>query len=493
MASTTNPADWFLPNVPYTDGNLVNPLIDGAAYYKNLKDTVSANSGFSNILISGWRLRKDTIIDNSDGLTFEGLLSGRVNDFSKIKSMLWYVPGSIGDFGAIHGPENIAFTEFIIDNGGRAIMDNRLPDGRFASHHQKYMVIDGDSTKAAFIGGIDIAPDRLDTPDHDNSVPRMEEYFKAWHDIQVKLEGPVVTEAFRCFQERWNDTRKPHDYPTAGGEVPPPLDDSEIPAITDSAGNHSVQLLRTYACRSNDGEGGQSSYPFAVGGKYDYQNALIKAIETAEHYIYIEDQYFWPGDITDALADAVSRGIAVILVLARDYDTPGITPYHNFLRNMAIEKMVTLQGEQNLVFVYHLEQSAVNPGSQTREQIYVHSKTMIVDDRYFVIGSGNLNRRSMKTDTELGAAVVDKTSVSSSIKGTQQEVGELARAYRKNLWSEHLRQNVPDDPFDGDGHPSGFPKDDRLVGHVKRHEVPQPRFCNLSIIPFGFLNPNTSC
>ena len=114
---------------------------------------------------------------------------------------------------------------------------------------------------------------------------------------------------------------------------------------------------------------------------------------------------------------------------------------------------------------------------------------MIVDDRYFVIGSGNLNRRSMKTDTELGAAVVDKTSVSSSIKGTQQEVGELARAYRKNLWSEHLRQNVPDDPFDGDGHPSGFPKDDRLVGHVKRHEVPQPRFCNLSIIPFGSLKP----
>ena len=84
MASTTNPTYWFLPKPPYTDGNLVNPLIDRADFYKNLKDTVSANSGFSNIQISGWKLRKDAIIDNRGSLTFEGLLLGLVNDFSNI-------------------------------------------------------------------------------------------------------------------------------------------------------------------------------------------------------------------------------------------------------------------------------------------------------------------------------------------------------------------------------------------------------------------------
>lgn len=495
MASTTNPEDWFLSEIPFTDGNITTPLIDGERYYKDLKETISSNLTFSNILISGWRLNKDTIIDNSDNSTFETMLTGLVADFSVVKSMVWYVPGSIGDFGASHGPENTALTEFILNKGGQAIMDNRLPTGTFASHHQKYIIIDGNNKKAAFIGGVDIAPDRLDSPSHDNSIPRMEESTKAWHDIQIKIEGPAVTEAMRCFQERWNDPRKPHVYPAAGNSVPINFADSQISLISSNpAGTHSVQLLRTYACRSNDGEGGQSAYPFAEGGRYDYQNALNKAIQNAEHYIYIEDQYCWPSEMIDELGKAIAKNVAVILVLARDFGTPGINPYHYFLRNQAIESMRKAQGDKNLVFVYHLEQATLNPETQIREQIFVHSKTMIIDDRYLVIGSGNLNRRSMKTDTEFGAAIVDKTAVSSPIRGGMQEVSSLAKSYRKSLWSEHLRINaVDDDPFDEFGFPAGFPKDDSLVGHVKKHYVGQPRFCNPSIIPFGLLNSNVTC
>ncbi len=194
-----------------------------------------------------------TIIDNDENETFESLLNDQVADFSKIKSMLWYVPGTIGDFGAAHGIENTEFTEFILDKGGQAILDNRLPKGPFASHHQKYIIVDGNTSTAAFIGGIDIAPDRLDSVAHDNSVPRMEELFKAWHDIQIKLEGPCVIEAMKLFQERWNDPRIPHDFPAIGGSIPIALPDADITQIDDPGGTHSVQLLTTYACRSNDG------------------------------------------------------------------------------------------------------------------------------------------------------------------------------------------------------------------------------------------------
>ena len=496
MASTTNPADWFLPGVPFTDANTATPLIDGESYYKDLVDILSSNSSFSNILICGWRLKKETVVDNANAITFESLLTTQLQnagEFSKVKSMLWYVPGTIGDFGAGHGPENSAFTDFVLANGGQAIMDNRVPPGRFASHHQKYIVVDGAASQAAYIGGIDVAPDRMDSPAHDSSIPRMEEATKAWHDVQLKLEGPAVTEAMRLFQERWNDPRRPHVYPAAGGAVPNALADSDISQIAQTGGTHSVQLLCTYACSSNDGNGGVSPYPFADGGRYRYQEALIRAIDNAEHYIYVEDQYCWPSDVVDALGNAVRRGVAVILVLASEFDPKGLVPYHNFLRGCAIESMMARDVDQNRLFVYHLERSTVDPATQLNEQIFVHAKTMIIDDRYLAIGSGNLNRRSMKTDTEMGAAVVDTDSISSTIRGQPQEVARLALRYRKALWSEHTGSPSPDDPFDAQGFPAGFPQNDALVGQLRVNKLAEPRYCNPSIIPYGFFNANTTC
>jgi len=118
---------------------------------------------------------------------------------------------------------------------------------------------------------------------------------------------------------------------------------------------------------------------------------------------------------------------------------------------------------------------------------------MIIDDRYLVIGSGNLNRRSMRTDSEIGAAVVDTDAVSSTIRGQQRQVARLALRYRKALWSEHLMSPAGDDPFDAAGFPAGFPKDDSLVGHLRRHKVAEPRFCNPPIVPYAFLNANVTC
>jgi len=321
----------------------------------------------------------------------------------------------------------------------------------------------------------------------------MEESAKAWHDVQLKLEGPAVGDTMRLFQERWNDERKPHAYPAAGGTVPPPLTHAEIPQIATTGGTHSVQLLSTYACHSGEENGKPTSFPFATKGRYTYQDALVRAIGNAEHYVYVEDQHCWPSDVVTALGDAVRRGVAVILVLASDFDPAGLKPYHNFLRSRAIESLLSRDSAQDRVFVFHLERSTIDPATHLNEQIFVHAKTMIIDDRYLVIGSGNLNRRSMRTDSEIGAAVVDTDAVSSTIRGQQRQVARLALRYRKALWSEHLMSPAGDDPFDAAGFPAGFPKDDSLVGHLRRHKVAEPRFCNPPIVPYAFLNANVTC
>ncbi|SSZ30494.1 cardiolipin synthetase [Aggregatibacter aphrophilus] len=67
----------------------------------------------------------------------------------------------------------------------------------------------------------------------------------------------------------------------------------------------------------------------------------------------------------------------------------------------------------------------------TWQEVYVHSKVTIIDDVFTVIGSANLNTRSMEKDTELGVIL---------------ESGEIARDLRKRLWSLHTKKNAAANP-----------------------------------------------
>jgi phosphatidylserine/phosphatidylglycerophosphate/cardiolipin synthase-like enzyme len=69
----------------------------------------------------------------------------------------------------------------------------------------------------------------------------------------------------------------------------------------------------------------------------------------------------------------------------------------------------------------------------TVDQLYVHAKIGIVDDRWLTIGSANLNAHSFFNDTEVNVQVCDRA---------------LARRTRLRLWSEHL--GLPEDQIAGD-------------------------------------------
>ncbi len=65
--------------------------------------------------------------------------------------------------------------------------------------------------------------------------------------------------------------------------------------------------------------------------------------------------------------------------------------------------------------------------------MYVHAKIGIVDDRWFTIGSANLNEHSLFNDSEVNLVTCD---------------ADLARAARLRLWSEHLGR--PEGELDAD-------------------------------------------
>lgn len=74
------------------------------------------------------------------------------------------------------------------------------------------------------------------------------------------------------------------------------------------------------------------------------------------------------------------------------------------------------------------------------EEIYVHSKLMIVDDRRVLIGSANLNDRSQvgDRDSEMAILVEDEDRVEAVMNGEPFQASKFAASFRRHLWQQHL-------------------------------------------------------
>ncbi|KAH7327927.1 putative phospholipase PldA [Stachybotrys elegans] len=75
-----------------------------------------------------------------------------------------------------------------------------------------------------------------------------------------------------------------------------------------------------------------------------------------------------------------------------------------------------------------------------QEELYIHSKLLIVDDQTVVCGSSNLNDRSQQGnhDSELSIVLQDTKKIASTMDGQPFEASYLATTLRRYLWREHL-------------------------------------------------------
>ena len=79
-------------------------------------------------------------------------------------------------------------------------------------------------------------------------------------------------------------------------------------------------------------------------------------------------------------------------------------------------------------------------GRLISEIIYVHSKLVIVDDNRVLIGSANINDRSLvgDRDSEISVLFEDTEFVRGTMNGQNVQVGRFASGLRKRLFREHL-------------------------------------------------------
>ena len=187
------------------------------------------------------------------------------------------------------------------------------------SWHQKFQVVRRTADAlgnrvVGYVGGVDINGNRLDTPGHHGRKWQPPEAIsntpaaQAFHDVHARVTGPAAADIALRFARRWDfdSSRRPEGSPPA---LPPAF---TTPAATDAAdvppqpARHLVQVgasgYRPAAA------GGGTPLPWSPLGEATIPQAIVRAIEGAQEYIYIEDQYFTPPDTyVHALLDASVR------------------------------------------------------------------------------------------------------------------------------------------------------------------------------------------
>ncbi|KAI9037420.1 putative phospholipase PldA [Aspergillus affinis] len=93
-----------------------------------------------------------------------------------------------------------------------------------------------------------------------------------------------------------------------------------------------------------------------------------------------------------------------------------------------------------------------------QEELYVHGKVCIVDDRIAICGSANINDRSQLGyhDSELAIVVEDQDFIDSTMEGRPYKAARLAATLRRQLWREHMGL-LPAQNYDASQHPNAQP------------------------------------
>lgn len=230
------------------------------------------------------------------------------------------------------------------------------------------------------------------------------------------------------------------------------------------------------------------------------ESSILKAyyelIQNSKHYIFIENQYFitksWSNEegnnknenktrreivkneigyyirkrIEKAYENKENFKVYIFLSLLPDFEGDidnSITiqtilkyTYKGICRNNGlslIEQLEKIMGDEwkNYISFYSLRNHGIVNGIPKTEMIYIHSKLMIIDDTTVLIGSANINDRSLlgNRDSEFGVIIEEEKEDYYIMNGDNEyQAAKFAVGLRKHLMSEHLGISIYDSILD---------------------------------------------
>ncbi|PWN31347.1 phospholipase D, partial [Meira miltonrushii] len=326
---------------------------------------------------------------------------------------------------------------------------------------------------------------------HDLTKPEVDlfdrEHFPRmpWHDIGLQLIGQPARDLCRHFTQRWNLLLRIKNHKRLMPFLIPPSDfsPSDLKKF-DLTGTCEAQICR-------------SAGPWSMGTantvEHSIQNAYLKSIQMSDHFVYIENQFFVTSTeargtvienmIGEALVSRIIRAerektswkAIIVIPLIPGFPMPIDHPDASSVRLIVdLQYRSISRGEDSIfsklrrrgidpeqyISFFSLRQWGKLPsGRLTTEQVYIHAKAMIVDDRLAIIGSANINERSQRgdRDSELACVVRDTDMIDSTMAGKSYKVGRFAHTLRVRLMREHLGYDVDADEVQSD---SGEKDDD---------------------------------
>ncbi|CAN0904027.1 Phospholipase D beta 1 [Linum grandiflorum] len=505
------------------------------------------------VYITGWSVNYNVRLVRNEGerrmdCTLGELLKAKSQEGVRVLLLVWDDPTSGRILG--HNHDGIMSTgdeetrRYFKNSSVQVLLCPRSPDqghsfikkqevGTIYTHHQKTVIADADAGRnrrkiIAFVGGLDLCNGRYDTQQHSlfrtshtvhkddfhnptfaspsGGCPR-----EPWHDLHSKIEGPAAYDVLQNFEERWSKASKPrgiHKLKSSQDDallklerIPEILGISEAATLAenDPEAWH-VQIFRSIDSTSVKGFPDDPRHATSKNlhcGKnilidMSIHAAYVNAIRSAQHFIYIENQYFlgssyaWdsynnlgannliPMEIALKISSKIranERFAAYILVPMWPEGVPTgaatqrilfwqqktmqmmYETIYKALVEVGLDKTYEPQDYLNFFCLGNREDSlpldrevvvaANTPQALSQKNrrfmIYVHSKGMIVDDEYVIIGSANINQRSMEgtRDSEIAMGAFQPRHTLGSAKQHQRPHGQVF-GYRNSLWAEHI-------------------------------------------------------
>uniref|UniRef100_A0A0D9YHH2 Phospholipase D n=1 Tax=Oryza glumipatula TaxID=40148 RepID=A0A0D9YHH2_9ORYZ len=420
------------------------------------------------IYIIGWSLyhpvklvRESTKpVPNGSPPTLGGLLKTKVQEGVRVIVLLWDDKTSHDKFllktdGLMHTHDEEA-RKFFRHSGVHCVLAPRYASNKLSifkqqvvgtlfTHHQKCVIVDtqviGNNRKiTAFIGGLDLCDGRYDTPEHrlfkdldtvfkddfhnptfqvNKSGPR-----QPWHDLHCKIEGPAAYDILTNFEQRW---RKSAKWKVSVRRAVSWHHDTLVKINRMSwIVSPSADELNARVCEQDDPENWHvQNLVCAKNLQIDksIHNAYVKAIRSAQHYIYIENQYFigssyyWSSNRSAGAENLIPIELAIKIarkIKARErfaaYIVIPMWPEGN-PTTAAMQEILFWQG-QTMSMMYKIIAEALQKEGldDTHPQDYLN---------FYCLGKREVSN--------------DVSTTSQSNENSPQVYG-----YRMSLWAEHL-------------------------------------------------------
>jgi phosphatidylserine/phosphatidylglycerophosphate/cardiolipin synthase-like enzyme len=391
-AQRTPPDDghlWAAGDPPPREGNAVDVLIDGGAYLPALEQAI--RGARRSVLIAGWCITPGFAVLREEPPVLLRDLLGEAAETVDVRVLLW-AGAPVPVFKPGRASVRKGRDELVRGTRIKAALDAH--ERPMHCHHEKLVVIDDE---VAFVGGIDLTDlggDRYDTLQHP-ARGRL-----GWHDVASRLRGPAVADVSRHVAQRWQAV--------TGERLEAPAEAAR------SAGDVNLQIVRTVP---------EKLYGFAPRGDFRIIEAYLRALRSAQHLIYLENQFLWSLEVVDILAGKLRHPPAddfrVVIMLPGKPDT-GQDDTRGQLALLA-----DADGGNGRFLATTIRARTGN----TSDRVYVHAKVAIVDDRWLTLGSANLNAHSFFNDTEVNLVTCD---------------AGLARDTRLRLWAAHMERDIDD-------------------------------------------------